>query len=673
MYVEQMLDTLHDRNSFFHRFQLQIGKHADEVLLYCRVPDRLAETARRELSAAYPAGQLQELPEDALAKPAGFRQYRRFLGLKPRTGLIRTWKEYHDQDQRLLADPIAGVCNMIDDESLHICVNFHARPIPAWLFRLWRPWAAKEPEADVKLTRNLFSVWLSVRVAAPRGDRFAAIQKLRDVTATFSRFTGPSASFRRRLLPRMFFLSTDELASLWHPTTEQVQTAKLATVASRRMEPPAVIPSREKEPGLAVIGQVDFPGRQETFGLRSEDRLRHLAIIGKTGMGKSTLLRNMITADIAAGRGTMLIDPHGDLADEVADALPPERTNTTTFFDAGDRAYPIAFNPLDCPQVEQRPLVVSGMVSAFKKLYGNSWGPRLEHILRNGLLAVIEQPDASLVLLMRMLSDTACRKQIVSRTSDPLVQSFWRNEFARWNPRLQAEAVSPIQNKVGQFLSHPILRNIIGQPRNRLHLRKSMDSGQAVIVNLSKGRIGEDGATLLGSLLVTQLQLAAMSRADMPAAARIPFFAYVDEFENFATESFATILSEARKYGLSLTVANQFLDQIEEQTLSAVFGNCGSMLAFQVGATDAEILSQQFGGGLEPADLMNLPKYTAYVRLPIDGIPSRPFSMTTLPPNSDSAVRRLPVLRRTSRRSFARPAGDVEREIAAAIGAESVQ
>ena len=287
---------------------------------------------------------------------------------------------------------------------------------------------------------------------------------------------------------------------------------------------------------------------------------------------------------------------------------------------------------LSCKEADQRGLVASAVVSAFKKLYGDSWGPRLEHIFRNALLALLEVPGTSLLSLQRLLSDTQYRKDVTGRVHDPVVRTFWEKEFATWKPQYRAEAVAPIQNKIGQFLSMPILRAIVGQSRSSLDLRRVMDDEQILIVNLSKGRIGEDGSTLLGSLLVSGIQLAAMSRANVPEKQRRDFALYVDEFQNFATDSFDTILSEARKYRLSLTLANQYLAQMEEATLEAVFGNVGSLLVFQVGARDAEALAEQLGGDATPRDLMALPRYRAYARLLVDGMPSRPFSVETVPP-----------------------------------------
>ena len=433
---------------------------------------------------------------------------------------------------------------------------------------------------------------------------------------------------------------------------------------SREMEPPVRVPLASNEPGIAVLGRLKFRQRREVFGIRADDRRRHLAIIGKTGMGKTTLLHQLVLSDIRAGRGLALVDPHGDLADAILEHIPRRRTNDVIVFDAGDREFPLAYNPLACDQPEQRPLVASGVVSAFKKLYGESWGPRMEHILRNGLLALLEIPGASLLFLQRLLADGGYRRMIVGQLQDPVVKSFWEGEFAGWKPQFQAEAVAPIQNKIGQFLSHPVLRAIIGQSRGSLDLRRVMDAGAILLINLSKGKIGEDGSNLLGSLLVTGVQLAAMSRANVTEQDRRDFFLYVDEFQNFATESFATILSEARKYRLNLTIANQYLAQMDERTLEAVFGNVGSLQVFQVGASDAERLADQLGGDLTPRDLMALPKFTAYMRLLVDGMPSRPFSMETLSPQGLGEKRtRSAIIRRTSRHRYARPAALVEAEV----------
>jgi hypothetical protein len=527
-----------------------------------------------------------------------------------------------------------------------------------------------------KLSRHLFEVRLRVVVSASRHKARLARLQLRQMMGAFGQFTVPQrANFHpsrvraRRKLSSVggqdgFLLSAEELATLWHPATATVKAPAIAVNQSREFEPPVTLPLPTRDSDLATLGRVEFRNRSEIFGIRLDDRRRHLAVIGKTGMGKTTLLQKLIASDIDGGRGVALVDPHGDLAETILDCVPSKRTNEVVVFDAGDRHFPLAFNPLACYNPEQKPLVASAVISAFKKLYGDSWGPRLEHIFRNALLALLEAPGASLLSLQRLLSEPVYRKTIAGRVTDPVVKMFWEREFAAWKPQYQSEATAPILNKVGQFLSQPILRAIVGQSHSRLDFRQIMDEGRILIVNLSKGKIGEDASNLLGSLVVSSMQLAAMSRADILEKDRRDFFLYVDEFQNFATESFATILSEARKYRLSLTIANQYLAQMDEATLDAVFGNVGSLLAFQVGARDAEVIAEQLGGDVNPHDLMALPKYTAYLRLLIDGMPSRPFSIQTLPlPRTNNARNHSDVIRRVSRHRYARPATEVEAEI----------
>jgi len=537
--------------------------------------------------------------------------------------------------------------------------------------------------ASDKLGRHIFGVRILLVVSTAAGEATGAKAMLRQLAGAFGQFTVPRlarfhatrARRTRRFSHRAgrgFLLSCEELATLWHPATATVRAPAMQVTESRELEPPVTVPLVAKEPDAAAIGRLKFRGRSDIFGIRQDDRRRHLAIIGKTGMGKTTLLQKLIGDDIHAGRGVAIIDPHGDLADSILDMVPSNRTNDVVLFDAGDREYPLAFNVLARRDANQRGLVASAVVSAFKKIYGDSWGPRLEHIFRNALLALLETPGASLLVLQRLLSDAPYRKAIIGHVRDPVVRTFWEKEFASWKPQYVAEAVAPILNKTGQFLSQPTLRAIVGQRRASLDLRRVMDSGQILIVNLSKGRIGEDASMLLGSLLVTGIQLAAMSRADVPERDRPDFVLYVDEFQNFATDSFATILSEARKYRLCLVLANQYLAQIDEATAAAVFGNVGSLLAFQVGAHDAEVLAEQLGGDITPQDLLSLPRYRAYLRLLIDGMPSRPFSMATMPaPRVDRAVARADTIRRTSRQRYARSVAQVDLEIQEAFASVS--
>jgi CxxC-x17-CxxC domain-containing protein len=392
---------------------------------------------------------------------------------------------------------------------------------------------------------------------------------------------------------------------------------------------------------ITFLGLTTFRNQRKKFGIKTDDRRRHVYIIGKTGMGKTALLENMVIQDIRAGRGIGFIDPHGETAEKLLDSIPSNRINDVVYFNPADIDYPITFNVMEKVILELRHLVASGLMGVFKKIWPDVWSARMEYILNNAILALLEYPNSTLLGVNRMLADWEYRKKVVERISDPVVKSFWVNEFARYTQRYEIEATAAIQNKVGQFISNPLIRNIIGQVSSKIDMRKIIDEGKILIANLSKGRIGEDNSKLLGALLITKLQLAAMSRVDIPEEERRDFYLYVDEFQNFATESFADILSEARKYRLSLTLANQYVSQLEEMTPTgkstkvrdAVFGNVGTIITFRMGAEDAEFLEKEFTPELIPEDLVNLAKYNIYTRLMVEGVATRPFSAETLPPS----------------------------------------
>jgi len=386
---------------------------------------------------------------------------------------------------------------------------------------------------------------------------------------------------------------------------------------------------------ITSIGETNFRNQKVRFGIKVDDRRRHVYVIGKTGSGKSNLLEGMAIEDILAGRGVGIIDPHGDFAEKILDYVPEERIDDVVYFNPSDIEYPVAFNPLERVGEEHRYLVASGLMSVFKKIWVDAWSARMEYILNNALLALLEQDDSTLLEILRLFSDKDYRKKIVDNLKDPVIKGFWVNEFGKYTQRLETESLAAIQNKVGQFVSNPLIRNIIGQPHSTINMREIMDKGKILIVNLSKGKIGEDNSALLGAMMITRLQLAAMSRVDTSESERKDFFLSVDEFQNFATESFANILSEARKYRLSLTLAHQYVDQLTDEVRAAVFGNVGTLILFRVGAGDAEFLEKEFSPEFMINDLVNLPKYNIYIRLMIDGVASRPFSAGTLPPRPE--------------------------------------
>lgn len=391
------------------------------------------------------------------------------------------------------------------------------------------------------------------------------------------------------------------------------------------------MPELDNNP-ITVFAKTNFRNQERVFGIKADDRRRHMYVIGKTGMGKTNLLENLAIQDIQQGHGICFIDPHGDVALKLIKAIPPERINDVIYFDPADQAFPIAFNVLEQVGPDQRSLVASGLVGVFKKIWADSWGPRLEYILRNAILALLEYPGSTLLGVMRILVDKSYRERVMEKVTDPVVKQFWTVEFAGWNERTLQEVISPIQNKVGQFTSNSLIRNIIGQPTSAFDVRKIMDEKKILIMNLAKGKIGEDSSALLGAMMITKIQLAAMGRVDTPEEERKDFYLYVDEFQNFATDSFANILSEARKYRLSLILANQYITQLEEKVRDAIFGNAGTLISFRVGAADAEFLEKEFEPVFMMNDIVNLPKYNIYLKLMIDGIAGDAFSATTLPP-----------------------------------------
>jgi len=378
------------------------------------------------------------------------------------------------------------------------------------------------------------------------------------------------------------------------------------------------------------FAKTNHRGLKKRFGIKRGDRRYHMYAIGKTGMGKSNLLLNLIRQDLENSEGFAILDPHGDLAESIAALLPEKRKRDLVYLDVTDKYCPLAFNPLEIADISQASLVVSSLMSVFKKIWGESWGPRMEYILRNGLTTLSEFPKATLVDLQRLFHDKAYRKVILAKVQNQQVKSFWEKEFAVYTPRMQQEAISPIQNKIGQFLNNPVVKNIVGKRESSFDLREVMDSGKILLVNLSKGKIGEDSASLLGALLVTKIALAALSRQNIPEAKRRDFYLYVDEFQSFTTSGFVDILSEARKYRLNLILTNQYLYQVDERIRRALLGNVGTLISFRVGTEDAKILAEEFWPVFRQSDFVNLPAYGIYLKLMIDGNTSKPFSADTL-------------------------------------------
>jgi len=414
---------------------------------------------------------------------------------------------------------------------------------------------------------------------------------------------------------------------------------------------------------MTPIGITNYQSKKIPFGIKDKDRLGHMYVIGKTGTGKSTLLQNMAIADIERGHGFCVIDPHGDLAENLLNYIPGERTEDVIYFNPQDLDFPIAFNPLKRVHPDYHHLVASGLLSTFRKIWADNWGPRLEHILRFTLLTLLEYQDATLLDIQPLLTDASFRTHILSKIQTQPLLSFWHNEFCKYSNALRSEAISPILNKVGTFSSSALLRNIVGQKARSFHLSRVLDEGKIVIANLSKGAIGEDVSALLGSMLVTAIQLAALHRAKQPEHTRRPFYLYVDECHSFLTDSFADILAESRKYGLGLFLANQYIEQLKDEIRAAIFGNVGTVISFRVGANDAAYLAKEFHPVFNETDLVNLPRYSMYLKLMIDGATSQPFSADSRTLNTKKELYKDEVIV-ASRFQFSKQRSAVEQDIA---------
>ncbi len=415
---------------------------------------------------------------------------------------------------------------------------------------------------------------------------------------------------------------------------------------------------------VTLFGQTDYRDMKVKFGIKRRDRVRHFYLLGKTGTGKSTLFKNMFISDVLAGDGACFVDPHGDTVEELLTYIPPNRVKDVVYFNPTDIEHPVGFNLLELKDQSQRDLIADGVVEVFKKQFGDSWGPRLQYILTNTVATALEAQGTTLLAIIRILTDKNFRKFILKQVNDPILYKFWEEEFAQMsqNNRLLAEAISPIQNKVGRFISSAVTRNIIGQVKSTIDLRDIMDNRKILLVNLAQGRLGEETASLLGGMIITRLQATAMERVDIPEEERTDFYLYVDEFQNFATESFAKILSEARKYKLNLTMTNQYIDQLPLTVRQAIFGNVGTLASFVVSQADASILEKEFAPVVSSDDLVSLDAYALYIKLCIDGMTSVPFSAKSLPVRFEKYNLRDEIVKE-SRDMYGTPREEIEEKI----------
>jgi len=480
------------------------------------------------------------------------------------------------------------------------------------------------------------------------------------VSSSFGIYTSPRGNLVKTFTPGIFsknklpvsiftreikkglkteILNTEELAALWHFPNKITKLPNIAWGKKLYSDPPENLPiveglSEEEKDHITVFGRTEFRNKDAIFGIKEgEDRRRHTYIIGKSGTGKTTLIANMAIDDIRKGRGVAIIDPHGDLCNTILDYIPSNRINDCCYFNPADPEYVYPLNVLEAKNESQKELVASGVLSIFKKLYGTvSWGPRLEHILRNTVLTLVNTPDSNLTHVIEILTNQNYRNRVVEKLQNQTLKNFWINEFDRMDPKFQNEAIAPVLNKVGQFISSTKIRNTLAHSKSKVDIQEIMDQKKILIADLSTGRLGEDNSALLGAMLITQIQLSAMNRVFQTVEERSDFYLYVDEFQNFATEAFIKILSEARKFKLNLIVANQYMNQLDRPIQDAIFGNVGSLISFVVGNQDAAILQKEFGAEFPSDDLVKLGRYQVICRLSIDSETTQPFYSTTLPP-----------------------------------------
>lgn len=499
---------------------------------------------------------------------------------------------------------------------------------------------------EEKMTRMGFGV--NIRIVACSNTPEAASSQLRAAGASFKQFSTANLNslevveeddtdallkdFKERVFneKESFVLTIDELASVYHFPSVTVETPAISWSAYKRGESPLNLPTKD----CTFLGKTTFRNQLVEFGIKDKDRWRHFYAIGKSGTGKSTLFYNMVKQDMENGKGVGVIDPHGETIDSILDIVPEHRMEDVVIFDPSDLTHPVSLNMLENPSPEQKNLMASGLVAVFKKYFGNSWGPRLEYLLNNAILTLLDVPNTTMLGIVRLLADDNYRKYITYKLKDPVMKNFWEEEYKemKGNQKLITEALSPIQNKVGRFLSSTTIRNILGQAKSTINLGEIMDTKKIFLVNLAKGKIGEDNSNLLGAMIINRIEFMAMQRAKIPFEDRVPFYLFVDEFQNFASDSFASILSEARKYKLSLHLTHQYTAQLPKEMLDGVFGNVGTLASFALGAPDAKILASEFEPVFDQNDLISLEAHHAYIKMMIDGMTCLPFSAVTLPP-----------------------------------------
>lgn len=650
-----------------------------QIHFLTQVPERLLEYFKGALQASYPQATLtarnSDPLEDLSTKQRALRLAR--LRLRHQSYLpLKTYPEFKDIDP--LSTLLSTLSKNQDQEAILIqMIVQHDSPLRPKKKYLSEEKLQNHPQkALISDKANKRHLNVAFKIAVLGADKTRAKLLMENIAAAYqaiSQSEGNALELRTQYLFKNNFLknmrhrqakrhellslSLEEIATLYHLPNQQLANIDNISWGKKLLgEAPEQLPivskdsSDEVKEQVNVIAETVYKNRPVKYGLLRNDRRRHVYVIGKTGTGKSTLLANMAINDLKHNEGMCIIDPHGDLVETLLDYIPKHRINDVIYFDPADTERTVQINLFEGENVVHRELIASGIISVFQKLYGYSWGPRLEYIFRNALLTLLKSKEAKLSDILDLLTDKNFRAKIIEKLDDPILLSFWVNEYNTMQERLRQESISSILNKVGQFVSSPIVRNVVNTNQSSFSIEDLMSHGKILLVNLSQGRLGEDNATLLGAMMITKIQLAAMARVNIPEAERRDFFLYVDEFQNFATEAFIKILSEARKYRLNLTLANQYIDQIPDEVRQAIFGNCGNIISFVMGAGDAAYFQNEYGNLYTADDLLNLDKHQIVNKISIDNVLSRPFPAYTLPLAQSSNQNREKVIRNSRER-----------------------
>lgn len=690
--AEQMFASLHGlltiptpgllKSARRERLSFEIAVRAKRIGFYVWVPNYLKSYVEEQIYAQYPTVHISEVEDYALYReeeqyPTQLVTELKFVGhnalpiktfqsfeVDPLAAITATLAKFTEDEEawlQLLIKPAPQNWHKSSERYISGIKNQGGASTTGLMSALWKPPEVKNDtvklndyeqtrasSAEEKSQKLAFETQLRIVYRGHTGVQQAQLQ-MQSIIASYKQFNSTYlngfeakrvlddpfliAHFRSRAFNKAGFIcNIEEVATLYHLPHTNVETPFILWATSQTAEPPANLPvvTPEAQEELSPIAATNFRGHNTMFGLPRSDRGRHLYIIGQTGTGKSGMLELLTISDIYSPYGFAVIDPHGDYAQAVLKRIPAERAADVVYFNPADTDFPMGFNPLEVYDPKLKTHTCSELIGVIKRIFENSWGPRLEYILRYSILALLDYPDATMLDITRILTEKKFRVEVLKHVGDPVVRNFWTIEFASWNERFMTEAVAPILNKVGAFTANPLVRNIIGQPKSSFNIRQIMDERKILIVNLSRGLVGEDNAALLGALLVTKVQMAAMSRADIAGEERTPFYLYVDEFQNFATDSFATILSEARKYGLNLTVANQYTAQMMQEVKDAVFGNVGSIISFRTSADDARVMLKYFEPKFEEHDMVHMHNRHFAISMTIGGEKVPAFSAISL-------------------------------------------